>query len=115
MWFYEGELVVHNPKAWEKPLAHGVSSSVDWESQKNTEATWDHHLHISPDTSPYMETVFSMVSKIHGKQSDDAMEDLKVNLTICGIFMNITLQAAVHLGRFISGTLWENYMKRWKD
>ena len=96
-------------------LAHGASFSVDRESQKNTEATWDHHLHISPDTSPFMETVFSMVSKIHGKQSDDVMEDLKVNLTICGIFMNVTLQAVVHLGRFISGNLWENYMKRWKD
>ena len=29
-------------KAWRQPLAHGASSSVDKESQKDTEATWDH-------------------------------------------------------------------------
>ena len=68
-----------NIKAWEKPLAHGASSSVHQESQKNTEATWDHFLHISPDTSHYMEAVFSMVRKIDGKQPDDPMEDLNVN------------------------------------
>ena len=55
------------------PLHTEVSSSVDKESQKNTEATLDHHIHISPDTSPYMEAVFSMVRKINGKQPDDPM------------------------------------------
>ena len=40
-WYYKGEPVAQNNKAWEQPLAHGASSSVDQESQKNTEATWD--------------------------------------------------------------------------
>ena len=33
-WCYKGELVAQNNKAWEKPLAHGVSSSVDQEESK---------------------------------------------------------------------------------
>ena len=45
-------------------FVHGASSSVDKESQKGTEATWDHYLQISPDTSHYMEAVLSMVRKI---------------------------------------------------
>ena len=62
--------MAHNNKAWEKPLAHGASSSVDQGSQKNTEATWDHYLHISPDTSHCMEAVFSMVRKIYGRETE---------------------------------------------
>ena len=60
--------------------AHGARSSVDQESQKNMEPTWDHHLQLSPDTSHYMEAVFSMVRKIYGKPPGDPMEDLNVNL-----------------------------------
>ena len=81
-WYYKEENVAQNSKAWEKPLAHGASSSVDQESQKNTEATWDHYLHISRDTSHCMEAVFSMVRKIYGKPPGDPMKDLRVNLAI---------------------------------
>ena len=70
-----------------QPLAHGASSSVGKESQKNTEATWDHYLQI----------LLSMVRKIYGKPLGDFMEDLNVNLAIWGMFMNTTLQAAVYL------------------
>ena len=59
--------------------------------------TW-YYLHISPDTSHYMEAVFSMVRKIYGKQPGDPMKDLDVNLAIWRMFMNTTLRAAVHLG-----------------
>ena len=82
-----------------KPLAQGASSSVDQESQKNTEATCDHYLHISPDTSHCMEAVFPMVRKIYGKQPGDPMEDLNVNLAVWGMFMNTTLRAAVPIGK----------------
>ena len=81
-WYYKGEPVAKNTKAWGKPLAHGASSSVDQESKKSTEAKWDHYLQIFADTSHYMEAVFSMVRKIYGKQLDDPMEDLNVNLAI---------------------------------
>ena len=67
-----------------QPVAHGASSSVDQESQKNTEATWDHYLHISLDTSHYMEAVFSMVRKIYGTQPGDPMEYLNVNIWLFG-------------------------------
>ena len=53
----------------EQPLAHGASSSVAKESHKNTEATWDHYLHWSPDTSHFVEAVFSMVRKIYEKNT----------------------------------------------
>ena len=29
IWYYKGKLVAQNNKAWQKPLAHGASSSVD--------------------------------------------------------------------------------------
>ena len=38
-------------KLGEQPLAHGASSSVDKESQKDTEATWRHYVQVSPHTS----------------------------------------------------------------
>ena len=55
-WYYKGKQVTEKPvaqnsEAWEQPLAHGASSSVDKESQKDTEATWKHCLQISPHTS----------------------------------------------------------------
>ena len=97
-----------------KTLAQGASSSDDQESQKSTEATWDHYLHISPDTSHYMAAVFSMVRKIYGRKPGDPMKDLDVSLTIWIMFMNTTLRAAVHLGkdcdtnlRFAKKHLWQ--------
>ena len=74
-WYYKEEPVAQNNKAWRKPLAHGASSS-----HTNTEATWDHYFHVSPDTSHYMEAVFSMVRKIYGKQPGDSMEYLNMYL-----------------------------------
>ena len=67
--------------------------------KRNTEATWDHYLHISPDTSHYMEAVFSMVREIYGKPPGDLVTDLNVNLAIWGMFMNTTLRAAFDLGK----------------
>ena len=82
--------------------------------KKNTGATWDHYLHISPDTSHCMEAVFSMVRKICGKQPGDPLEDLNVKLAFCGLFTNTTLLAAVLLGkdydmnmRFVKNYLWK--------
>ena len=43
-------------------------------SQKGTEATWDRYLHISPDTSHFLEAVLSR--KICGRQPGDPMGDL---------------------------------------
>ena len=98
-WYNKEELVARNFQAWVKPLAHGASCSVCQESQKNTEATWDHCQHTSPDTSHYMEAIFSMVRKICRKPPGDPMEDANVNLAIWEMFRKTTLRAAVHLGK----------------
>ena len=47
IWHYKGEPFAQNSKVWRQPLAHGASSSVGKESQKDTEATWNRYLQIS--------------------------------------------------------------------
>ena len=89
--------IAQNSKAWRQPLAHGASSSIDKESQKDTEATWKYYLQKTPHTSHFLDAVFSMVREIYGRQPGDPMKDLDVNLAIWGMFMNTTLRAAVHL------------------
>ena len=46
-----------------------------------------------------MGKVYSIVRKIHGRSPTDDLNDLDVNTAVWGTFMNVTLQAAVHLGR----------------
>ena len=56
-----------------------------------------------------MEAVFSMVRKIYGRQPDDPMEDVNVNLAVWGMFMSTTLQAVVHLGRsYAKNHIWDS-------
>ena len=54
---------------------------------------------MSPATVHHMEAVFSIVRKIYERRPDDPMDDLDLNMAIWGIFLNTTLQAAVHLGQ----------------
>ena len=60
---------------------------------------WPHHFHVSPAVVPHMKKVYSIVRQICGRSPMDDLNDLDVNNAICGLFMNFTLQAAVHLGR----------------
>ena len=46
-----------------------------------------------------MEKVYSIARQVHGRCPTDDLNDLDVNHAVCGIFMHVTLQAAVHLGR----------------
>ena len=46
-----------------------------------------------------MEKVFSIARKIYDRKPTDDLNDLDVNTAIWNIFMSVTLQAAVHLGR----------------
>ena len=79
-----------------EPVLPDVTRKV----QKDTEATWDHNLQVSPNTSHYMEAVFSTVRKIYGEPPGDQMENLNVNWAIWGMFMNTTLfEQAVRLGK----------------
>ena len=47
----------------------------------------------------WTEKVFSIVRQRYGRSPTDQMKDLDVNTAIWGIFMSVTLQAAVHLGK----------------
>ena len=54
---------------------------------------------MSPAVVPHMEKVHSIVRQINGRSPTDDLNDLDVNNAVWSIFMNVTLQAAVHLGR----------------
>ena len=60
--------------------------------------TTEHFLPISPDPVPYTNDVYNMVRKVYARPADDPMKYLDVNMAVCGIFMNVTLRAAIHLG-----------------
>ena len=112
-----------------KPVAYKTANGIPYASSKSDcqggpkavkEENWSHNLYISPATVHHMEAVFSIVRNIYGREHDDPMDGLDVNLAIQGIFLNTTLQAAVHLGqdceanlRYVEessfGTVWESY------
>ena len=60
---------------------------------------WSHNLRVSPATIHHLETVFSIVRDIYGRENDDPTNDLDENIAIWCIFLNTTLRAAVHLGQ----------------
>ena len=69
-----------------------------------------------------MDKVFSIVRKTFDRGPQDEMEDLDVNAAICGMFMNTTHQAAVHLGqdydqnlRFVKNRFWSSLKKLFKE
>ena len=62
-----------------------------------------------------MEAVFSIVRKIYEREPSDPMDDLDANMAIWRMFLNTTLQAAVHLGqdceanlRLLKNHLWNS-------
>ena len=54
---------------------------------------------MSPASVSHMEKIYSMVRKVHGRSPTDELNGLDVNNAVWCIFMNVTLQVAVHLGR----------------
>ena len=89
-----------------KPVATGYQGCSgnpeipeDSEGSEPKSRIWPHHFRISPDCVPHIEKVFSIVRKIYDRKPTDDLKDLDVNTAIWGMFMSVTLQAAVHLGR----------------
>ena len=79
---------------------HNASSESDCGGSPKAEKTeWSHSLHVSPATIHHLEAVFAIVRGIYGREHDDPMDDLDVNVAIWGIILNATLRAAVHLGQ----------------
>ena len=98
-WYFKP--VAQANEACGKPLAGETAESISsafQKSQNNKEATLEHFFAMSPQTFSFTETVYDIVRKIYGRPSDNPMEDLDVNVAIWGLFMNATLEAAVHLG-----------------
>ena len=95
------EDVTRKPFAYEtaKEKRYASSKSDHPGSSKAERKEWSHNLYMSPATVHHMDAVFSIVRKIYQREPDDPMDDLDVNMAIWGIFLNTSLQAAVHLGR----------------
>ena len=69
---------------------------------------------VSSHNSPYGSSILDR-QEIYGREHDDPMNDLDVNMAIWGIFLNATLRAAVHLGqeyeanlRYVRNNLWNS-------
>ena len=85
-WSLQEEAVTGKPVAYknttEKPYA---SSKSDLQgSPKAERKEWSHNLHVSPATVHHTEAVFSIVRNIYGREHDDPMGDLDVNVAILG-------------------------------
>ena len=52
---------------------------------KTEKIEWSHNLHVSPATLHHTEAVFSIVMRIYGREHDDPVDDLDVNIAIWGI------------------------------
>ena len=93
----------------------GHSHGETWEDQKLKKTEWSHNPRVSPATIHHTEAVFSIVRGIYGREHDDPMNDLDVNMAIWGIFLNNTHRAAIHLGqdceanlRHVQNILWNS-------
>ena len=72
---------------------HYASSKSDCEGGPEAEKVqWSHNIHVSPATIHHTEAVSSIVRGVFGREHDDLVKDLNVN-------MNATPQAAVHIGQ----------------
>ena len=67
------------------------------------DSEWPNNNHISHAYIPHLEKVYSNLRQKLGRKPGDNMEDLDVNTLLWGMFMTVTLQAAVHLGNDFFG------------
>ena len=82
----------------EKPAAKGLDI-VDVDSE------WPNNFQISVAYVPHLEKVYSNSRQKFGRKSGDDMNDLKTNSLTWRMFMFVTLDAAVHLGKDYSQNL----------
>ena len=102
------EIPIAQKNSTEKPFASRKSDCQGVERN-----VLPHRLHTSPAAVHHTEAVFSIVREIYGREHDDPMDDLDVNMASWCIFLNATLRAAVHLGqdceadiRYVKNHLW---------
>ena len=82
-----------NLKSTRKLVAHG-NSDID-----GIGTIWPHNLQTSIAYVSHLEKFFSNVRQRYGRKPGDKMEDLDVNAIIWRMFMSVTLQATVHVGK----------------
>ena len=77
---------------------------------------------MSPATVHHKEAVFSIFREVYGREHDDPMDDLVLNIAIWVLFLNATLRAAVHLGqdyeanlRYVKNHLWNSAKQLFSD
>ena len=80
-----------------KPYAPNRSACQGGPKSEKTE--WSHNQRVSPATVHHMEAAFSIVRVIYGREHDDPMNDLDVNMALWIMYLNTALRAAVHLGQ----------------
>ena len=69
---------------------------------------------VSSHNSPLGNSILDR-QVFHGREHDDLLDDLDVNVAVWGIFLNATLRAAVHFGqdyevnlRYVKNHLWDS-------
>ena len=82
-----------NLKGTRKLVASG-NSDID-----GTGKIWSHNLHISTAYVRHLEKVLRNVRQRYGLSPGDKRAKLDVNAAIWRIFMSVTLQTAVHIGK----------------
>ena len=78
-----GKLVAYKTAAV-KPYASRKPDHLGCPKAERIE--WSHNLHTSPATVHHTEAVFSIVRGIFGREHDDPMNDLDVNMAIWSCF-----------------------------
>ena len=85
-----------------KPLAGETAESISssfQKSQNHKAATWNNCLQLSIPANKFTNAVFSMVWNIYGKYHDESMDDLDVHLAIWRMFVYISLQTSISIGK----------------
>ena len=82
-----------NLKGTRKLVASGNSDI------EGTGKIWSHNLHISTANVRHLEKVHRNVRQRYGLSPGDKRAKLDVNAAIWRVFMFVTLQTAVHLGK----------------
>ena len=74
-------------------------AAVNSEIIDEDESKWPHKYRVSRAKVPRLEKVYSNLRQQLNRKPQDKMEDLDVNTLIWRMFMIVTQQAAVHLGK----------------
>ena len=76
-----GEDVTGKPVAYKTATRGTPMHPVNQTASPKAERTeWSHNLHVSPATIHHTEAVFSIVRRIYGREHDDGVNDLDVNI-----------------------------------